>query len=248
MAVLHMNFLCKSKGHQENVTIILPTDGMNERHEGVSFVKTGIRYQTLWLLHGGGGDDGDFIKFSNIVRYAEEARLAVVMPAGTSFYDTDYSYITEELPSMLRAILPLSDRKEDNFICGLSHGGDAALKACLDRPECYAAGLIMSAAGTDHHGPVKDAALRFDVFGMARKDIDSGAKMPVLVFATGSGDRGFPYYTPIIDRLDAMGLPVERHFEDGEGHSWEFWDRMVNKLCKGFDGLIPVKRDVIVAQ
>ena len=242
MALIHFNHLSMSKGHQDNLTVILPTDGMDEKHSGESFVFPGVQYQTLWLLHVGGGDDSDFVNFSNIVRYANEHRIAVVMPAGTSFYDTDFSYITEELPRVLRALLPLSPRREDNFIGGLSHGGDAAMKACFLYPDRYAAGLIMSAAGTDHKGDVEKAALRFDVFGSAEANLKAGAAWPKLIFATGSGDRGFPYYVRVIDRLEAMGVPVTRYYIENEGHSWDFWD---NTVRLALQEMLPIRHDVI---
>ena len=43
----------------------------------------------LWLLHGGSGDDSDLLHFSNIVRYADEHKLAVVMPADYNQSYTD---------------------------------------------------------------------------------------------------------------------------------------------------------------
>ena len=242
MALIHFNHLSMSKGHQDNLTIILPTDGMDEKHNHTSFLAPGMKYQTLWLLHGGGGDDSDFVNFSGIVRYATQHRLAVVMPAGECFYDQDFAYVTEELPRVLRALFPLSGRREDNFIGGLSHGGDAAMRACFEYPERYAAGLIMSAAGTDHKGDVDKAALRFDVYGLAARNVKEGREMPKLIFATGSGDRGMPYYVPVIDRVEAMGIPVTRHYVEGDGHSWEFWDET---LRLGLAELLPIRHDVI---
>lgn len=245
MALIHLNHFSKSDGRQRNLTIILPSDGMEEFHSGTSFMRKGMKYQTLWLLHGGGGDDSDWVNFSNIIRYANTHRIAVVMPEGNNFVDEDFSYVTEELPEYLRLIFPLSEKKEDNFIGGLSHGGDAAMRACFEYPERYAAALIMSAAGTDHRGPVEEAALRFDVYGLAERNVKSAVSMPKLIFATGSGDRGMPYYVPVIDKIEKIGIPVVRYFVEGDGHSWEFWDAMV-KIA--LDEMLPVKHDVIYDQ
>ncbi len=241
MALIEFNFYSKVHAKQTNVKIILPTDTMDDTRSGKTMCVQGVKYQTLMLLHGGGGDDSDFVNFSQIVRYANEARIAVIMPAGVDFYTgKDYEYVTEELPQVLRLLLPLSDRREDNFIAGLSFGGDASLRAALEHPDRYAAALVMSAAGTDHHG--ENPPLRFDVYGLAESALESGCEIPSLIFASGSGDRGFPYYTPIIDRLDDMGLPVNRQYEDGEGHSWDFWDRM---LKKALTELFPLRHDYL---
>lgn len=243
MALIQFNHLSFCKRSQTNVTLILPTSGMDDLHDGEMFETKGMMYQTLWLLHGGGGDNSDFLNFSNIVRYANEHKIAVVMPAGTRFYDTDYEYVTEELPHVLRAIFPLSDKKEDNFIGGLSHGGDCAMKACFEHPDRYAAGLIMSAAGTTHKGDIDQAQLLFDVYGCAEKMLKDPDNIPMMIFATGSGDRGMPYYERVINRLDEMGLPVNRYYIDGDGHSWDFWDSTVRKAL---DEMLPIRDELIM--
>lgn len=242
MALIHLNHLSMSSGLQRNVTVILPTDGMDQKHDGSSFMRPGMKYQTLWLLHGGGGDDSDWVNFSNIVRYANTHRIAVVMPAGKNFVDEDYHYVTEELPAFLRTILPLSDKREDNFIGGLSHGGDCAMRAAFEYPDRYAGALIMSAAGTDHKGPIEDAKLRFDVYGCAERLVREKAEIPLLIFATGSADRGMKYYVPVIDRVEAMGVPVTRWYVENDGHSWDFWDSTVRKAL---DEMLPIRHDVI---
>ena len=67
MALIRMNHLSFCKGRQTDVSVILPTKGMEDKRNGTSFETPGMKYQTLWLLHGGGGDDMDFVKYSNIV-------------------------------------------------------------------------------------------------------------------------------------------------------------------------------------
>lgn len=116
------------------------------------------------------------------------------------------------------------------------------MKACFEYPDRYAAGLVMSAAGTDHHGEMDQVKKRFDVFGLAERNLASGKELPTIIFATGSGDRGFPYYLPIIEKLEEMGMPVVRHFVDGEGHSWDFWD---HTLCTALDNMLPILHGVI---
>lgn len=100
----------------------------------------------------------------------------------------------------------------------------------------------MSAAGTDHKGSIAEAALRFDVWGAAKRLLECGDKIPQLIFATGTGDRGFPYYTPIIDRLTEMGLPVKKHYVDGDGHSWDFWDETLRRAVYNW---LPIRHDVL---
>ena len=108
MAVIKMNFLSQALGMQTNVTICLPSASFADRMSGRENVYVqGMKYQTLWLLHGGSGDDSDYVHFSNIVRYADDHKMAVVMPADYNASYTDdpqgakyYTFVTEELPKV----------------------------------------------------------------------------------------------------------------------------------------------------
>lgn len=240
MAQLQMNFRSALLRRAVNVSILLPT---NSNPRGTpEALKDGMQYQVLWLLHGGMGDDRDYLNFSRIPRWADEHHIAVVMPAcEKKFWEEPYfTYITEELPELLRKLLPLSPEREDNFIGGLSHGGDSAMLACLTYPDRYAAGLIMSAAGTTHD-PLGNNCLLFDVFGPAQTALDRGIA-PKLFFATGSGDRGAPFYLPIIHQLKDMGYPLHLHDIEGDGHSWDFWD---NTLKLALEEWLPIRHDYI---
>ena len=64
----------------------------------------------------------------------------------------------------------------------------------------------------------------------------------MLIFATGSGDRGMKYYVPVIDRVEKMGVPVTRYYVENDGHSWDFWDSTVRKAL---NEMLPIRHDVI---
>jgi S-formylglutathione hydrolase FrmB len=51
--------------------------------------------------------------------------------ANTRYGFNYYTYITEELPHIVRSYFPLSDRREDNAIAGLSMGGYGAFMIAL---------------------------------------------------------------------------------------------------------------------
>ena len=154
MAVIKMNFLSKYLGMQTNVTVCLPSfsfrDVINNQPD---FYKPGMIYQTLYLLHGGSGDDSDYVNFSNIVRYADDHRIAVVMPSAYNHFYTDdpngprfWKFVAQELPEVCQAFFPLSPAREDNFAAGLSMGGFGALRLGILQPERFAAVLLMSGA------------------------------------------------------------------------------------------------------
>jgi putative tributyrin esterase len=168
MAVLRANFLSKYLGMQTNVTICLPSFGHADLARGdADFYRPGMKYQTLYLLHGGSGDDADYLHFTNITRYADEHRIAVVMPSDYNAFYTDnphgpryWRYIADELPQVCQCLFPLSDRPEDNFVAGLSMGGHGAMKMGIMKPESFAAVLMMSGASI---GPdkIREFSTRF---------------------------------------------------------------------------------------
>lgn len=77
----------------------------------------------------------------------------MIMPSvGISYY-TDmhfenryFTYITEELPEMLSSLLPISIKREDNYVAGLSMGGYGAFKIALNFPQKYAMAASLSGA------------------------------------------------------------------------------------------------------
>ena len=140
MGLMHFSFLPQSLGFHTNVYVILPYDNSMD-------IKP---YKVLYLLHGGAGNAQDWTRFTSIERYAEEHKIAVVMPevGGSSFYADMvhgykyYSYLTEELPMVLNCFLPLSDRREDRFVAGLSMGGYGAFKWAFDKQNIFSRGLL----------------------------------------------------------------------------------------------------------
>lgn len=128
MSTMTMSFFTKSVHGSQQVALYLPIGTEYE-----DMIGEGERFQTLWLLHGYGGNYSEWGRYSSIEKLAMEHKFAVVMPDGAHSWYCDqpddmnyYTYITEELPRFLRKYFPLSDKREDNFIAGLSMGGTGA--------------------------------------------------------------------------------------------------------------------------
>ena len=85
--LVKFNYLSQALMKQTNVTMTLPSqelfDGIKGKAE--SYVP-GTKFQTLYLYHGGTGDDSDYVNFSNIVRYANDHKMAVVMTCGGNLF------------------------------------------------------------------------------------------------------------------------------------------------------------------
>ena len=266
MAVVKMNFLSKMLGMQTNVTIVLPTFRFSDIMEGEkNFYRQGMKYQVLWLLHGGAGDDSDYLHFSNIVRYAEAHRLAVVMPAGFNQSYTDdpegpkyFRYIVDELPEMLQALYPFSERREDNFVGGLSMGAHGAMKCAVMRPEHYAAALVMSGASRDPDNPAGESVSRSimmpkrlaqevkgsenDVYSFAVRNVDEGKPLPEFFFTCGDKDFTLERAQYAARFLKELGYPVYSEWVSGYTHEWDFWDRTLKKAIEEW---LPIRHEII---
>ncbi len=279
MAVIKFNFLSKYLGMQTNVTICLPSfsfdDVMNGREE--TYVK-GMKYQSLLLLHGGSGDDSDYVNFSNIVRYADDHKLAVVMPAA---YNSDYAdnpkgprylkYIAEELPLVMQSIFPISDRREDSFIGGLSMGAHGAMKIALLYPERYQAALIMSGAARHPdsigemgkmfkrmskdpdaipmpdmsaiYGDLADFAdSRHNAYRQATENVLAKKWLPQFFFTCGDKDFALDRCRQGYEELTSLGYKTAFDRVPGYSHEWDFWDL---SLKKAFQEWLPIRHQVI---
>ena len=157
MALMHLNFRSKYLSGSTDVNVLLPD--MPTFAQPGPFYGQGKKYPVLWLLHGTFGDYSDWVRHSNIELYAAEKELIVVMP---SAHNTDYAnwpgfgtgynafdYLTEELMPLVYGWFPASDRREDNFIAGLSMGGRGACAYAFANPEKFAGMYSMSCVPQD---------------------------------------------------------------------------------------------------
>lgn len=259
-----MNFLSQALGMQTNVTVCLPSYSFKDRMEKREdiYVK-GMEYQVLWLLHGGSGDDSDYLHFTSAVRYADDHKLAIVMPADYNASYTDdpsgakyFTFVAEELPKLCSAFFPFSDRREDNFVAGLSMGAMGAFKCAVTYPEKYAAALCMSGAGRGPRNPRENIDRspepKFagadpnginDPWNYVRRQVADGKDLPKFFLTCGTADEGaYPDYTSTVEHLRGLGLDVFAEEVPGYKHEWDFWDLSLRKAIQDW---LPIKHAVI---
>jgi S-formylglutathione hydrolase FrmB len=150
---IEFSYRSPALGYRTTVTALVPSIDWIEMMRGVKAESFhGRRYPVLWLLHGSSGDNDCWVRFTRIESWAEQNRIAVIMPDCrlSAFTDMDkgpayYTFVTEELPAVCRPLFPILDGRRENFIGGLSMGGYGALKIGLRNPDRYS--LILNLSG-----------------------------------------------------------------------------------------------------
>ncbi len=146
MALLKITYRSYALGMNTNVSLVLPG---GSRQEAYSPGPDG--YPLLWLLHGGGGDEMEYLRGTYVQQYAEETGIAVasIAAANSCYMDTAYGHnyaamLTKELPELLYHRFPISPRREDHAISGFSMGAAGAVWAAVRCPENYGLCVAMS--------------------------------------------------------------------------------------------------------
>ncbi len=255
MALIHCDFFSDVLELNIGMQVILPQATATHAHhrEGVCLDPP---HPTLYLLHGLSDNHTGWCRQTSIERYATNKNLAVVMPdAHRSFYTDmknghDYwTFITQELPGLCRKFFPLSDKREDNFVAGLSMGGYGAFKWALTYPEVFCAAASLSGAVDRTKRMVASDKMTQEfanVFGAPDEypgsandllhlatGLAAGSKpVPVLYQCCGTADFVYPENVAFRDHLRGLGIPVEYHEHPGEEHEWAYWDRMIQDVIE----------------
>lgn len=269
MSLVHLNFQSHFLGNNTDVNIILPDKPWGQTP--VQFYGKGEKFRVLWLLHGTFGDYTDWLRKSNIENYAAQRQLIVVMPSGAnsnyvnwpgfgSGYDA-WNYLPEELMPLVQAWFPASAKREDNFIAGLSMGGNGAMQYAVGHPEKFAGAASLSNAPTDLKSKYnskfqgagaaqfhKRAQNLVENFGGIEGYINSpinvwdrlpelmeAGTLPKLYFCCGEADQLiWDKYCKFKAHAKEIGLPATFEEAPGYTHEWAFWDLFIQKALDFF--------------
>lgn len=152
------------------ITRILP-DGPRREDGSLAFISgacvylppeygsSGLRYPVLYLLHGGGGDQGNWVTMGGVAKILDDAYAAdpehavvAVMPDGRSGQWYDYedgsfriaTYVLEHLIPHVDQHLRTLPVRDGRVIAGLSNGGYGAMHLAARRPDLFVAAGAMS--------------------------------------------------------------------------------------------------------
>lgn len=207
------------------------------------------RYPVLWLLHGYGGGDADWLELTSLRRYVDRYPLIVILPDAMNSWYVDApgdsashyeAYLAQDLPAdVIRRYAVDTSRQA---IAGLSMGGYGALTMGMRYPRRFRFVGAMSAALSvpSRHDPVLEGARpsitrafgarpsahwdAHDPFLLFR--MTPAASLPFFYLAIGESD-GFPTFLglnrALTDSLREYGASYEYHERPG-GHDWRLWN------------------------
>lgn len=257
MALIQCNFFSRTLMRPVPIHVILPTDKM--MFPGMAKPEE-TPFKTLYLLHGIFGNYTDWVSGTRIQSWAQDKNLAVVMPSADNAFYVDNpksnalygSFIHEELVEFTRKSFPLSRKREDTFIGGLSMGGYGSIVNALQAPETFGAVCALSsalvldkAAGMKEYTDflMTNKGYYESVFGnldelkgsdkdydaLAEKLAKSGEPKPRFYMACGTEDDLIGGNRDFRDHLKALNFDVT--WEEAPGkHDWEFWDTYIKKV------------------
>jgi S-formylglutathione hydrolase FrmB len=137
---------------------------------------------------------------------------------------------------------PISAKREDNFIAGLSMGGGGAMKYAANHPDKFAGAAILSAPPRNLHeidpatAPARtltsiENAGGFDAYVSSYENtwdiidkLNGTGKLPRLYFACGTNDFLWEGYKTFKKHAQEIGLDAKFEEIEGYRHEWRFWD------------------------
>lgn len=260
-----------------DVTIVVPSlnitaddpsvKGWNPADKGKKFpYAPGMKFQTVYFLHGGGDDDTLPYRYTSLERYAEENNVMLVTPRLVDSFYADaehgykaFSFLTEELPAVIQSYFPSAPERENNFLVGFAMGGNGALAGWLRRPDLYAACVDLSGGigfTLDTQGllgqiptmrkmqkvfgdPAKIPGSDIDMYAVAKRNLENKVDMPEFFLASGAEDFIVNRVRKDRDILRELGYEFTYAEEPGLGHEWRFWDKYFEKALSEW---LPLKR------
>jgi S-formylglutathione hydrolase FrmB len=257
MALIECKFFSDALGLSTSMTVILPQPTQNQI--GMQNVSACGKHKILYLLHGLSDDHSIWLRRTSIERYVAPLGIAVVMPAVHRSFYTDMVYggayetfVAQELPTLARSFFPLSEKREDNYVAGLSMGGYGAFKLALNYPDNYCAAASLSGAVDmanrinqipdddpilrdirnifGHDASIKDT--KHDLMSVATRCKAEGKNIPRLYQCCGEDDFLYQGNLAFLDFARKEELPLTWQSDPGYEHTWDYWDLRIQTVLE----------------
>lgn len=237
MARLDINFYSVSLKREVNFLLIYPSLACGDNYKYYKKYyndNKNRKFPLLILLHGYGGSYLSYEKYSNIDMYAEENNICVCMISGENKSyinhknnDNFYDFISFELIDYLHSNFNISNKKEDNYIAGLSMGGFGALYVGLKNPSifskigAFSPGILMSRK-------VKMSENDEILYTLILK-CKKTKKLPELYISIGdkddiTGKEVFDFEEFLKENKIKHKFRLIKNY----GHEWRLWDKEID--------------------
>lgn len=241
MTSMKINHKSEQLGMSSDCRVLLPDN-----------IEKGEKLKVLWLCHGGSGDEDEWLFHSTIAELMKTTRIAMVLVNANDscFVDMPYwknygTYVGRELPEILWEMFPcLSDRREDNYISGLSNGGYGCMIVGLKNRDYFGAIGAFSAGdkadakpkpyvqGTMNprvrmFGQEDISETEYSIKYLARKVAAEDGPKPRVYHACGGLDPWLDLNLMVKECFEGLDCPeydYMYHQIDDLGHEWKFWD------------------------
>lgn len=252
MADLTCNFFSYTLKRSVTIYIILPSITSGDTKRKGNSHKALYQFPVLYLLHGYSNDYSSWIKYTSIQRYAEEQRIAVVtFSAENNWYINlndvveksrighmqfadYYKFLNIELPDFITNTFPISKRKEDTYIAGLSMGGYGAMVHAFGNPDKYKAVGSFSPRPTLWDGwnskdeKIPEYLKEYDPLELLTHLKKS--EIPNLYYSYGEKDSMFEIQNWFREKIDELGICYTLDVQKEYRHEWALWDLEILKF------------------
>lgn len=257
MAQMTTSFFAEKLSRDVSFTAIIPT--VTELHvHGQKDAKTQhLPKRTLYLLHGWNGSHLDWLTMSRVYELAHKYNVAIILPSGENSFYVDHpngdkygEFIGEELVNVTRELFPLSTKREDTWIGGLSMGGYGALRNGFYYSETFSKVAAFSSRITSKRDAPKreklgkgiiDARLKSilgsDTLADLREEHDpydlvlNRKEEQDIYIACGLEDALYPENEDFHEFLNKQKIEHEYFATIGD-HDWDFWNEYIEKAIK----------------
>lgn len=257
MAFIKLNYKSKELGREISAQVFLPADLLGKEAEPP--------YRTCYFLPGYSAGGTELYTYLGFRMQCDLKGIAVVIPEGENSFYIDHpergmnysSYVGAELVEMTRKLLPLSDKREDTYIGGISMGGFGALYNGLRYRDTFSKIAVMSPVVDCLELTSKDTCadagfpegLFHYLFGEEKEYLKSDAnlkkfyleadkdKIPETFLCCGRQDRlVYRQVKAFVDVLRENGKAVSYKETDGD-HELEFWGNMMDPAFSFLAGI-----------
>lgn len=253
MAILTCDYFSVARSGSVSFSAILPVDPPPVGMDPVKYVAG--PFPTIYLLHGYSANRNIWLYNAQIMEWAAKYGYAVIMPDGANRFYLDNEetgelygeFIGRELVEITRRMFPLSNKRDDTVIAGISMGGFGAIRNGLKYAETFGAVIGHSSALiTDELAVMEPGAgnaiapygFYRHTFGdltkvlgsekdpkhLAQEYLRKGQPLPRLFIACGSEDFLYPQNCDFHDYLVSIGYPHQWWIQPGV-HDFDFWNR-----------------------